>query len=63
MASTPMKAILSCGMVIMTLDMTNHAEIVCTAASDEHRDWLVGSLSAFHKVPAKVVDASLLLDL
>lgn len=54
---TPFKAILFCGMVIMTLDFSNTAEFVCMAANEYQRNWIVDSLRVFHGVEAKEVAA------
>lgn len=52
---TPFKAILFCGMVVMTLDYANMAEIVCVAANEYQRNWIVDSLRVFHGVESKEV--------
>lgn len=55
MAQTPMKEIIFKGLQIYSVDQGNVVELICLAASPEQRDWLIGSLATFHKVPARAV--------
>jgi hypothetical protein len=53
---TPIKAFLIYGLQIWTVDYADFAELVCIAATEQQRDWLVVFLKDAHGVPAVMSD-------
>lgn len=49
---TPIKRFVYVGLVIYVEDYANLAELVCVAANEAQRDFILHSLKDFHGVPA-----------
>lgn len=47
---TPLKKLILDGLGIITVDWADNQTLVCVAEDERHANWLINSLSAYHKV-------------
>lgn len=59
---TPIKAIIRFGLFIFCEDYHGKLEHIGTAANDTHAEWILNSLSKYHKVEQKYMTEGEMLD-